>query len=82
MDPTENIRRDMVADINREPSERERLEAEHGEVWDTEQLQAAFDVLSFLAPFVEVRRKSDGAHGTLMFQHRPRFYFSFTEDAS
>jgi len=57
--------------------EREELEARFGEVWDTAQLTAQFEVESFLAPFCMVRRKSDGALGTLEFQHRPRFYFRF-----
>jgi hypothetical protein len=44
-------------------------------------LQEEFEVLGFVAPFVVVRRKSDGQKGSLMFQHRPRFYFSFRPDA-
>ena len=36
-------------------------------------------VLGFLAPFVVVRRKSDGRKGSLTFSHSPRFYFSFRE---
>lgn len=76
-DPTENARRQMVAEINHEPGSREALEAEHGQVWDTEELRAAFDVTGFMAPFVIVRRKSDGAEGTLTFQHHPRFYWGF-----
>lgn len=76
-DPTEGPRRAMVAEINREPSDRERLEALHGQVWDTEELQRDFTVTGFLAPFVVVRRKSDGAEGSLTFQHWPRFYWGF-----
>ena len=34
-------------------------------------------MLGFMAPYVVVRRKSDGQRGSLMFQHDPRFYFSF-----
>jgi len=78
-DPTEEIRRDMVAQLNHVASEREALEALHGQVWDTEQLEEAFEVLGFMAPFVSVRRKADGVKGTLLFQHYPRFYFEFTE---
>jgi hypothetical protein len=33
-----------------------------------------------MAPFVVVRRKSDGVKGSMMFQHMPRYYFSFRED--
>lgn len=79
-DPTEDIRREMVAEINAEPGSREALGAEHGKVWDTEQLRTDFDVTGFMAPFVAVRRKSDGVRGSLMFQHNPRLYFSFTPE--
>ena len=34
-DPTETIRRKMVAEINRDPGSREWLTVKHGEVWDT-----------------------------------------------
>lgn len=76
-DPTENIRREMVTEINADPGSREALEAQHGQVWDTDQLQQEFEVIGFGAPFVVVRRRADGAKGSLMFQHSPRFYFSF-----
>lgn len=77
---TETIRRAMVATINAEPGPRELLELEYGQVWDTGQMTKDFDVLGFGAPFVVVQRKSDGQKGTLMFQHSPRFYFSFREE--
>ncbi len=76
-DPTENLRRERLAEINAKPGSREALEAEHGQVWDTDQLRQEFDVLGFMAPFVVVRRKSDGVKGSLEFQHNPRFYFNF-----
>ena len=79
-DPTETIRRQRLAEINTEPGSREALEAEHGQVWDTRELGTDFDVLGFVAPFVVVRRKSDGQKGSLEFQHSPRFYFSFSPD--
>jgi hypothetical protein len=78
-DPTEADRRALVARLNALPGERAELEAAYGQVWDTEELRAAFEVHSFLAPFVLVTRRSDGARGTLAFQHAPRFYFDFTE---
>jgi len=80
IDPTESVRREMVAEINAQPGSREALEAEHGQVWDTGQLREDFEVTGFMAPLVAVRRKSDGARGGLMFQHQPRFYFSFTTE--
>ena len=76
-DPTEAIRRELVAEINAVPGSREALEGEHGPVWDTRQLGEDFDVLGFAAPLVVVRRKADGVRGSLYFQHNPRFYFGF-----
>jgi hypothetical protein len=77
-DPTEPIRRELLAEINAQPGSREALEAEHGQVWDTKQLGEDFDVLGFAAPLVVVRRKSDGVKGSLMFQHSPRLYYGFS----
>lgn len=56
---------------------RDELQAEYGKVWTTTELREDFEVLGFLAPFVTVKRKSDGITGTLQFQHEPRFYFDF-----
>lgn len=81
MDKTELIRRKLVGAVNAQPGSREALEQKYGNVWDTDELGRDFDVLGFMAPFVVVRRKSDGTKGSLMFQHSPRFYFSFTEEA-
>lgn len=81
MDNTESIRKAIVGDINSNPNGREALEKEHGQVWDTEQLSQEFKVTGFMAPFVVVQRKSDGAVGSMMFQHSPRYYFSFTKDS-
>jgi hypothetical protein len=80
-DPTEGIRRVLQSEVNAVEGERAQLEAEHGQVWDTTQLSEDFEVLGFLAPFVIVRRKSDDKKGSLMFQHSPRFYFTFKEDS-
>ncbi len=80
-DPTETIRRHLVAEINAHPNSREALEAIHGEVWDTADLARDFEVLGFAAPFVVVIRKRDGAKGSLEFQHHPRFYYDFHPDA-
>lgn len=79
-DPTESIRREQVAEINAEPGSREALEAQHGEVWDTEQMKEDFIVTGFLAPYVGVVRKLDGAKGSLKFQANPRFYFGFVSE--
>ena len=50
------------------------------ESWDTAELQEDFEVLGFLAPFVVVRRKSDGVRGTLEFTHAPRLYFGWSPE--
>ena len=76
-DPTETVRRQLVAEINFAPGSREALEAQYGQVWDTQQLTTDFQVIGFSAPFVVARRNSDGKRGSLMFQHTPRLYFSF-----
>jgi hypothetical protein len=76
-DETEDIRKQMLAEINAEPGSREYLQAKHGQVWTTSELSDDFEVIGFMAPLVVVRRKSDGQKGSLMFQHSPRFYFSF-----
>ena len=76
-DPTTDIRRKMVAEINAVEGTREYLEAKHGQVWDTDQLREDFDVLGFGAPVVVVRRKVDGQKGSLFFQHSPRYFWGF-----
>jgi hypothetical protein len=80
-DPTESIRRELVAEINSHPLSRENLEAWYGQVWDTAELGRDFEVLGFAAPFVVVRRKRDLTTGSLEFQHQPRFYYDFKPDA-
>jgi hypothetical protein len=76
-DPTETIRRKLVAEINANPRSREALEAKFGQVWDTSQMAEEFEPIGFGAPLIVVRRRSDGVKGSLMFQHNPRLYFSF-----
>lgn len=79
-DQTETIRRNEQQEINADPNGREALEAKHGQVWDTTQLQEDFDVLGFLAPYVVVARKESGQKGSLKFQGSPRFYFGWSAD--
>ena len=76
-DATESARRQRLSEINSQPGTREALEAQHGQVWDTDELSRDFEAIGFLAPFVVVRRKCDGMKGSLEFQHQPRFYFGF-----
>lgn len=74
-DKTESIRRTMIA--TGQP-QRDLEQAEQR--WDTDQLRQEFEVLSFLAPCVVVRRRSDGVKGSLEFTHYPRWYFNFQKD--
>lgn len=76
-DPTETIRRERLVEINIVPGSREDLEARYGRVWDTDQLTEEFQAIGFMAPLIVVRRRSDGAKGSLEFQHSPRFYYNW-----
>jgi len=78
MDATETVRREMVATIRAVDPDRAALEAEYGEVFDTDEVTEKFSVEGFMAPFVVVTRKSDGVRGSLMFRSRPRYYFGFS----
>jgi len=80
-DATEDTRRKLLVQVNTNPGERAALEAQHGQVWDTAELARDFMVEGFMAPFVVVRRKADGAIGSLMFQHHPRYYFGSVQDS-
>lgn len=79
-DETEEYRRERQAELNAAEAGRAALEREYGQVWNAEELRRDFEVKSFAAPFVIVRRRSDGRMGSLEFQHHPRFYFNFQEE--
>jgi hypothetical protein len=49
-DVTEPYRRQRLAEINIQPGSREALEAQYGQVWNTEELRGDFGVTDFLAP--------------------------------
>ena len=74
---TDSVRDAMTREINARAVDRAELEEREGRVWDTQELQDEFEVVGFLAPAVMVNRRSDGAQGTMTFQHRPRFYWGF-----
>ena len=74
-DETESVRRQMI-----ESGQPARDLQKAVLRWDSEELREAFEVIGFAAPFVCVRRKSDGKLGTLEFTHSPRYYFNFVED--
>jgi len=60
---TGSIRREMVETGQPEAD----LAAEKGQTWTTEELTANFEVVGFAAPFVVVKRRSDGTVGSLEF---------------
>lgn len=76
-DETETLRRQRLAEINVKPGSREALEAQHDQVWSTDELREEFEVLGFMAPYIVVHRRSDGVKGSLEFQHNPRFFFNW-----
>lgn len=63
---------------------RGELESLYGQVWDTEQLRAQFDVQNIDPPYAHVVRKADNVYGTIAFVRAPEFYFLFkpTEDGN
>ena len=68
-----------------EDYEKQELMAEltglYGEdVYTTDELREAFEVHSFLAPFVSVTKRATGEKGTLEFAHMPRVYFNFCKE--
>jgi hypothetical protein len=72
---TDAVRRHMI-----ETGQPARDLAEADRTWTTAELQEEFEVLGFAAPFAVVRRKSDGAVGTVEFTSQPRRYFGFVAD--
>jgi hypothetical protein len=76
-DQTEAIRKQMVAELNSEDNAKAELEAKHGKIWTTSEMQEEFDALGFMAPFIIVRKLDTGERGSLMFTHSPRYYFSW-----
>jgi len=81
-DATEAIRRGRLVEINSQLGDRDALAGKYGQVWNTAELCAEFEVLGFMAPYVVVQRKTDGCKGSLEFQHSPRLYFNFVADAA
>jgi len=78
----ERLRRKEIDEINGQLREREQLTKDNGQVWNTKELARDFDVLQFLAPFIQVRRKEDRKVGIMSFQHMPRYYWGFEEDGN
>ena len=80
LDPTEEARRALAVHLNSSAAERGELEGRYGRVWDTDELALEFEIIGFAAPFVVAKRKTDNQLGWVLFQHWPRYYFSFQED--
>jgi hypothetical protein len=76
VESADDVRREMVESGKPEHD----LAVNQGQTWTTEQMAAEFEVTGFAAPFVVVRRRADGALGTLEFTHSPRVYFGWLED--
>ena len=74
-DNTESLRREMI-ETNQPYVDLARAD----KTWDTQELTNDFEVLGFMAPFVVVKRRSDGVKGSLEFTHNPRRYFNFSAD--
>jgi hypothetical protein len=72
-DDTEAVRREMIA--TGQPSA--DLAADPDRKWTTAEMQAEFEVISFAAPLVVVRKRSTGELGSLKFVHSPRVYFAW-----
>jgi hypothetical protein len=77
MTDPDDIRRTMIA-TNQPAADLEAVG--EGPTWTTQELRQDFEVLGFAAPFVVVRRRSDGKKGSLEFTHDPRIYFGWSED--
>lgn len=79
MSSTDDIRRAMV-ETNRPDLDLVITLADEGPTWTTETMQEEFEPLGFSAPFIVVRRRSDGVRGSLEFTHSPRVYFNWMAD--
>jgi hypothetical protein len=68
--------------INGKPRTREEIQEQlrANPVWDAREFMEAFEVLGWKSPFVIAVNKQTGERGSLLFQHEPRFYFSFDPD--
>ena len=79
-----NERHDRPKPLTNEEAEelaaRRELEKTYGQVWNTAEVQQAFEVTGFLSPLCYATRRCDGVKGCLRFTHNPRFYFDFTEE--
>lgn len=82
-DTTETTRREMIdsgqpqRDLVAELHKAALRGDEKAPTWTTDELREEFEVQGYMAPYVVVKRKSDGAMGSLEFTHSPRLYFGW-----
>jgi len=57
-DQTEHIRRQMISEINVNSGSREALAEEHGQVWDTDQLRQAANIVDITADNTVARERA------------------------
>ena len=76
-DPTEAIRRELVQEM---PAVLASVLAEGAPTWTGQEMSRDFEAIDFAAPFIIVRRRSDGVKGSLEFTHYPRVYFNWQAD--
>ena len=58
-------------------NQREKLEAEHGKVWDNGEARLEFEVIGYMLPLTIVRRRFDGVIGTLNSTMGRSYYFDW-----
>jgi hypothetical protein len=80
IDKTEATRRDMIETDEPQKDLAEAIGLSE-QTWTTEEMVRDFEVLGFMAPFVVVRRRSDGVKGSLEFTASPRVYLSWKADS-
>lgn len=67
------------AEQHTEESLRAELSKRYDDICNIDELRQQYQVVAFLAPYVQVERISDGVVGTMKFTHSPRLYFGFQE---
>lgn len=78
-DSTEAARK-LLIDVGHPEAARKQAERKGEQTWTTEEMTRDFEVRGFMAPYVVVKRRSDGVVGSLEFTHSPRVYFHFEPD--
>lgn len=74
---TAEERAKLEAEVNATPCTLEELQRKYGQVWTVEQVEAQFEIEAFCPPLACATRRADGVRGTLVYQHCPRYYWSW-----